>query len=200
MTKENTIKINRKDQELWCRTIDPTDGFKIEKDGTLTLYIFRSYKSGSHDTRADVDVIENDGNILLVKVESIDWHKNRQYPYTTQGCFLFQQTIEKRGRKHISVDRVPCSKNTIADAIEFLMPSEVKKAVEEGRRVIRQGDFFFVQMKKSSNLSALSGSRHNPVGTKTGISIQHPEHTAVKLGKGHWKAVQRKTMNHVKAD
>lgn len=199
MTEENAIKIEWDRKDLGCRTIDPTDGFDIEKD-FVTFYNFNAYKSNSHDTRAKTTIIENQGDKVLIRVESIDWHKGSQYPYTTQGCFLFQQTIEKYNRLHISVDRVPCSKSSIDEAVDFLTPAEVKKAKESGRKVKRQGDFFFVEMKTKSNYAALNGSRHEAVKTKKGISIQHPEHAAVNLGSGKWKAIQRKTMNHMKAD
>ena len=199
MAKSNTIKIEWLNASLGCRTIDPTDGFEID-NGTLTLYTFKNYRSNKHNTSATVSIIENQGDIALIKVESIDWVANQSYPYSTQGCFLFQLTTEKYGRQHLSCDRVPCSKESIVEALDFLTPAEVKNATENGRKVKRQGDFFFVEMKKKSNLDALENTRHAPKETSSGLSITHPEHKALSLGKGHWKAIQRKTMNHIKAD
>ena len=195
MTKENNIKIKSESKEMGCRTIDPTEGFEINKN-TLTLFDFETYRSNTHNTSADVLVIENQGDTILIKVDSIDWNKNKHYPYTTQGCFLFQQTIEKYNKVHLSVDRVPCSKESIEEAIDFLTPAEVKKAKEAGKKIKRQGDFFFIEMKKKSNMDAINGTRHEMSGNK----IKHPEHKILDLGKRHWKAIQRKTMNHIKAD
>ncbi len=190
------MKINYEKKELWCRTIDPVDGFEINNNNELTLYNFTSYKSSSHNTSADVSILEQTDSTILIKVESIDWHKNSHYPYTTQGCFLIQETVEKYNKVHLSVDRVPCSKETIQEAIDYLTPAEVHKAATAGRKVKRQGDFFFIQMKKSSNFSALEGSRHEFKNGK----VKHPEHKILNLGAGAWKAIQRKTMNHVQAD
>jgi len=200
MEKANTIKIDYLEQSLGCRTINPENGFEIEEDNTLVLRIFKGYRSSKHNVSATTTIIENTGDKVLLKVESIDWVFGQPYPYSTQGCFLFQLTTEKYGRTHLSCDRVPCSKETIQDAIDYLTPAAVKKAKESGKKVKRQGDFFFIEMKKKSNFDALWASRHEPKETNRGISISHPEHKALLLGKGHWKAVQRKTRNHIKAD
>ncbi len=201
MIKKKTIKINWESKSMYCRTIDPSDGFDIENNGSLTLYSFETYKSNKHNTSADVTVLENTGGILLLRVDSIDWISGQQYPYSTQGCFLIQQTIEKYNKVHLSVDRIPCSKKSINEAIEYLTPAEVKNAEKSGRIVKRQGDFFFVQMKRKSNFSALEGTRHTVSNLAKGLKVHHPEHKILNLGKGkHWKAVQRKTMNHIKAD
>ena len=193
--KENTIKINWENQDMGCRTIDPTSGFDII-NGELTLYDFRTYKSNTHNTSADVAIIENQGDIMLIRVDSIDWHSRKHHPFTTQGCFLIQQTTEKYNKVHLSVDRVPCSKKSVQEAVDFLTPAEVRNAEESGRLIKRQGDFFFVEMKKKSNFSALEGTRHKITDNK----VKHPEHKMLNLGACAWKAVQRKTMNHIKAD
>ncbi len=190
-----TIEIKWATDNLGCRTIDPTSGFKIEKN-TLIIYDFNRYKSHKHHVTAETTILENDGNTILLKVTSIDWITGQEYPYTTQGCFLIQKTVEKYNKIHLSVDRVPCSKSTIAEAIDYLTPAEVKKAAKNGRKIKRQGDFFFIEMKKKSNLTALKGTRHIFENGK----VKHPEHKILNLGTGAWKAVQRKTMNHIKAD
>jgi len=185
---------------IGTRTIDPAQGFSVSGN-TLTIYNFASYKSCKHNCSATTTVVELSGTKVLLRVESIDWVKGQQYPFKTQGCFFVQLEIGKRGRAQIGVDRVPCSIQTIEDAISFLTPSEVKKAIEAGKKVLRQGDFFFVEMAKKGNLDALLASNHKPVETKRGLSIRHPEHPALMLpANTAWKAVQRKTMNHIKAD
>jgi len=196
MKKETAIKINQSTKDLYCRTIDPSEGFEIEKDGSLTIFNFSSYKSNKHNTSANVSIVENASNTILIKVESIDWISNQQYPYSTQGCFLIQKTVEKFNRVHLSVDRVPCTKKSIFEAVDYLTPAEVKKAEISGRKIKRQGDFFFVEMKKKSNLDALHGSRHEFENGK----VKHPEHKMLNLGSGNWKAIQRITMNTKKAD
>lgn len=77
---------------------------------------------------------------------------------------------------------------TIEDALDFMVPAEVKRLESEGREVIRQGDVFFVEMIRSSNFDALDGTRHEieEHGDKT--LVTHPEHTGVELS-GEWKAI-----------
>ena len=153
-----TIEIKWENDNLGCRTIDPTSGFKIDEN-IITLYNYIPYRSQKHNITAETDIMENNGNTILLKVTSIDWITGQKYPYTTKGCFLIQKTIEKYNKVHLSVDRVPCSKNTIAEAINYLTPAEVKKAAKAGRKIKRQGDFFFVEMQKKSNLTALKGGK-----------------------------------------
>lgn len=201
MAKKENITIVKKweDKSMYCRTIDPTDGFFLS-GGVLTLYNFKPYKSSSHNTSADVTILEDQGDKILLRVDSIDWHRKYQHPFKTQGCFLFQAHAEKYGRVQTYVDRVPCSKETIAEAEDYLTPAEVKKARDAGRIVKRQGDIFFIEMKNKSNFSVIAGTDHKAVETKKGLSIQHPQHKSLPLPSGAWKAVQRKTMNHIKAD
>jgi len=199
-TNTNTIIIINDSKKLNGRTIDPVEGFNVTGN-TLTIYSFSSYRSSSHNTNASSVVIDSTETAVLLKVESIDWYKKSEYPYKTQGCFLIQLETGKRGKNQLGVDRVPCSIDTIAAAQSFLTPAEVKKAQDVGSKVLRQGDFFFIEMKKKGNLDALNWTNHKPVETKKGLSIQHPEHPALLLPAATaWKAVQRKTMNHIKAD
>lgn len=194
------ITIEKGEKNLNGRTIDPSDGFDITGT-TLTLYSFKRYNSSSHNTSASVSIIEQTKTAILIKVESIDWHKKSQYPYKTAGCFIVQLEIGKRGRGQLGVDRVPCSVDSIAEAINFLTPAEVRKAQDAGRKVLRQGDFFFVEKKGANNLNALNWTNHSTAVVKKGLSVRHPEHHVLLLPAGiGWKAVQRKTMNHIKAD
>jgi hypothetical protein len=78
---------------------------------------------------------------------------------------------------------------TVAEALNFVIPSEVQRLQEEGREVVRQGDFYFVEMKRSSNLDALEGSRHEIDEDDDTVTVTHPEHEDLELT-GKWKAVE----------
>jgi len=76
--------------------------------------------------------------------------------------------------------RVPGTMASVAEALDWLTPAEVKRAQAEGRQVIRQGDVYFIQKKRRpDNLRALRGTRHS-FDPETRV-VTHPEHRPVHL-------------------
>jgi hypothetical protein len=55
--------------------------------------------------------------------------------------------------------RVPGNIKNIAAAVDFIEPAAVKTARNEGRKIIRQGDVYFIEQARD-NMSALEGTRH----------------------------------------
>lgn len=81
--------------------------------------------------------------------------------------------------------RVPFACATIDEALAYVRPAEVNAALAEGREVRRQGDVWLVRLKGGrSNLDALRGTDHRLEGSR----LVHPQHGAVDLGEGAWKA------------
>lgn len=198
----NTLKIEKGNNiNLGTRTIDPSNAFWVNRE-TATIHIneFERYKSNAHDNSAYTEIIEKSDTAVLLRFENKDWSKYSRAPFVTKGCYLIQLETSKRGKAQIGVDRVPCSCESIQSAIDFLTPAEVRKAREAGREVLRQGDVFFLEMKKENNFAALPDN-HKLIETQKGYSVQHPEHHALTLPAAKkWKAIIRKTMNHIKAD
>jgi len=95
------------------------------------------------------------------------------------------------------VDRVPYT-TSIDEALEWMKPSEVKKAEEEGRLVLRQGDVFFVELKsrRKTIFDYALPRNHEAVETEDGkkVLVKHHEHTALVLPHPHFKPVVRKTI------
>ncbi len=93
--------------------------------------------------------------------------------------------------------RVPLRVTTVSAAIAWLMPSAVASAVNAGKDVRRQGDFFFIQRARKSDLSALVGSDHEARGRKDGgWTIVHPQHRPLRLsGKCRWEAIPARSIN-----
>ena len=56
--------------------------------------------------------------------------------------------------------RVPGSTRTIEEALAWRTPAAVRKALTEGKRVLRQGDFYFVEQRRD-NLNALDRTSHS---------------------------------------
>lgn len=116
--------------------------------------------------------------------------------------------------------RVPYTKTTIKDALEWLTPTAVKKAMAQGKEVRRQGDMYFIPLSLPHNdLGALARTNHNvqvlpkdpyyATDTKlspiTALKISHPQHPTIILdGKKAWRAVPQKQLgprgNRVEAD
>jgi len=94
-------------------------------------------------------------------------------------------------------ERVSPQVCTIEEALEWMKPAEVKKAEEEGRRVFRQGDVFFVELKNVRQKITDYSLPHNhkaqilPDGS---VLIKHHEHTALILPHPHFKPVVRKVL------
>lgn len=58
--------------------------------------------------------------------------------------------------------RVPGNTVTVDDALDYTIPAEVKKAHTAGKKVLRQGDVFVIEMKRDSDHSLPRGHRFDP--------------------------------------
>jgi len=90
------------------------------------------------------------------------------------------------------IERIPYGTGGIKDAEEWLKPASVKQAEAEGRCVKRQGDLFFISMKRRTDIKA--PKNHKIEKIKGGLLVKHDQHPPLKLEGEKWKAVQRKTM------
>lgn len=71
--------------------------------------------------------------------------------------------------------RVPATCNTVATAMDFVEPADVKRARGAGRSVLRQGDVYLIEQSRD-NLDALVGTRHRwDAQTRT---LHHDDPTA----------------------
>jgi hypothetical protein len=94
--------------------------------------------------------------------------------------------------------RIPGTIQTVAKALDWLVPAVIKKAQREGKTVYRQGDMYFIQQRLwNHDMNALRGSRHVWSGGYSGAgTVSHPQHPEVTLTavdkKGYaWRAVQQ---------
>ena len=53
---------------------------------------------------------------------------------------------------------VPATLQSVAEAAEYLKPAEVKRAIQAGKQVKRQGDWFFIPVAKPGRAQAPSTS------------------------------------------
>ena len=94
------------------------------------------------------------------------------------------------------VERVSPQVQTVEEALEWLKPAEVKKAEKEGRRVYRQGDVFFVELKSQrKKITDYSLPENHRVVDENGtIKVVHHEHSVLTLPHPHFKPVVRKVI------
>lgn len=106
--------------------------------------------------------------------------------------------------------QVPSSLDTVEEAVQWMKPAAVKKAEAEGRQVVRQGDFFFFQTVRKTNLAEkLSklqwgglnlnpdhAQSHQVRKTESGYEIFHipGQHDVIQLNGHNWNAAQRKAI------
>lgn len=74
--------------------------------------------------------------------------------------------------------RVPGNTVTVDQALEYTIPAEVKKAHEKGKRILRQGDVFAIELKRDGDHSLPRGHRFDP---QQRILVHEGGHEAVKV-------------------
>lgn len=89
------------------------------------------------------------------------------------------------------IARVASTIRTVSEALEALVPAAVRRALDAGRDVRRQGDIWFVR-SRSANYSAIEWGRHDVEETEEGVRVMHPEHAALEL-EGRWIAYRQRT-------
>lgn len=120
--------------------------------------------------------------MLLVNLGQASYYRSSMRGKSERAWLIGQDDDQ------IWCQQVYTTHETVDEALDFITPAEVQNYREEGRKVIRQGDIFFVQMKQATNFEDLNGTRHDVVEQDDGQTvITHPEHSDLTL-EGHWKA------------
>ena len=97
-------------------------------------------------------------------------------------------------KREVFDKRVPASCESIEAGLAWMEGAVVRKAREAGKKVLRQGDVYFIP-QRIMNFSALVGSRHEIEEIEGGVIIHHPEHKDLKLNSGkRYKAVLQKNL------
>ncbi len=88
--------------------------------------------------------------------------------------------------------RVPATCTTVADAIDWLEPPAVKRARAAGRRVLRQGNLYLVEVKRSGVDEDTTFGRHSYYHRAR--VVLHPEHAPILVPPGRWTFVPQKAL------
>ena len=92
--------------------------------------------------------------------------------------------------------RVPRTIRTVAEALDWHIPAAVRRAQDEGRQVIRQGDVWFVQLKRGKdNLDLPLGHDLRDGGYGVRV-VEHAEHGRVFFEPGTaWRSYTARTVD-----
>lgn len=74
--------------------------------------------------------------------------------------------------------RCPGSVETVEDALDYTIPAEVQKAREAGKRVIRQGDVFVIELKRDGKQELPEGHTFDP---ETRMLVHEGGHETVHI-------------------
>lgn len=88
--------------------------------------------------------------------------------------------------------QVPGRITSLKDALDWIKPAAVKKAEKEGKKILRQGDVYFVEMKNSRTIGNVPES-HRIEKTDTGYKVFHEQHGELVLD-GNWKGYVQKSV------
>jgi len=107
----------------------------------------------------------------------------------TNSWLYEHQWLVGRDEGRLWAVRVPGTIASVAGGLAWLEPAEVKRAKAQGRGVIRQGDIYFIEMKRPGyeNLDALAGTRH--IYDPQTRTVTHPEHADVTIP-DTWRGVK----------
>jgi len=167
----------------------------------LVRLALQAIRDRSLDTPTGWEEEEEGVEVLDRDVQQRTWLIGNSYSYhysnrfgdrNISGAFLC-------GREHgqIWAVRVPGTLSTVPDALAWLEPATVTKAKEKGRIVLRQGDFYFVEMPRyrEDNMDALQWTDHEYAAQ--GRLVAHPQHGHVIFPQDrHFKAVPQSQMGH----
>jgi len=154
---------------------------KITEKTITFLGVAEGYRSNKHNQGAFGIIEVNSNYYLITKEGQGDFYAHGQ----REGWLLGFEDGE------VWISLVPSTMTSIKEALEWLKPALVKKAMKEGRKVIRQGDIYLIQMRGKTKIPNQMG-RHLIEKTEKGIKIIHPEHK-VRFVKGHnWKVITNK--------
>ncbi len=112
-------------------------------------------------------------SLWLVGVEKKYHYSNAFGDWWVQAAWLCGRDSHVNGQ--VWAVRVPGTLGTVREALDWLTPGPVKKALSEGRRILRQGDVYLVEKKRGpDHVVALRGTRH--VWEPQSRTLGHPEH------------------------
>jgi len=148
---------------------------EIRRRGGETTIEDRDHTNNLVFTDADLD---GDVTHYILRAEGWRYYSRRVKPRLAQLSYFcgFEG-------KHPFAVRVAGNITTVKDAIEWLEPAEVKKKRASGKKVIRQGDVYFVESTKD-NFNDLPGNHNLDYSYEdTHHKITHPTHATVYLPK-----------------
>lgn len=137
----------------------------------------------------DGQVVDRNESGWLIKADKKIHYSNRFGDYWNSAAWLCG-----KDNGHYFVVRVTSTCNTVQEAIDFMTPATVSKAIAKGLKVKRQGDIWLIP-SKSYNAGEIEGSRHVLKISKSNqkhARLIHPEHKTIRLYSPHIAVVGKR--------
>lgn len=165
------------------------------QDDKIVIEVGKGYESYKHTHGQNAYVLEVDAG------ESVALIEMRKYG-DLYGSGLWHYLVGVDGAPFVA--QIKSTIDTLAEALESLKPAAVKRAEEAGTEIIRQGDWWFVPVKRtprgevSNDFSLDSGRTPDHIAekaialkTKTYVSgrVVHRQHNEISLA-GWYEAIQ----------
>lgn len=134
-------------------------------------------------------VVDRDARGWLIKASARVHYSNKFGDYWNNAAWLCG-----KDNGHYFVVRVASTCNTVQEAIDFMTPAAVSKAIAKGLKVKRQGDIWLIP-SKSYNTGEIEGSRHILKVSKSNPKhawLIHPEHKTIRLYSPHIAVVGKR--------
>ena len=155
----------------------------IDEDGYIVIDIGVGYKSSRHLHGQNVYVLDVDDNMVLIEITKFG---------DMYGAGLWHYLLgEDNG--HPWIAHIPKTIGTVAEAVQYLKPAAVKRAENNGLEVKRQGDWFFIPVRRPHHSASpddwqhgLDGDHHpgEMLATKSEWAVISPDSGSVKLPAG----------------
>ncbi len=122
-----------------------------------------------YDTAATVTDYDRGEKLWVIHVE-----QTYHYSNTFGDRYVSASWLCGRDENGVWAVRVPGTLTKVTEAVDWITPGPVKKAVAAGRQVIRQGDVYFVQKRRGpDNLRELPWNHHWDPTSRTATHRQH---------------------------
>lgn len=133
-------------------------------------------EQGANFTLAEASICDFDPKkrVWVLHVQGFYRYSSRAGSWFTRASWLAGHDPDQESGYFTR--RIPGNITSVEEALDWLVPAEVKQALDEGRCVVRQGDVYLVQMKRTDNLKGLP-RRH--VWDAERRLVTHPEHAPI---------------------
>ena len=178
---------NRQEKKRWFIRKE-----EIEKHDLKSRLLYHLKKIVPYDSTSQCDI--RHGKVTDYKPKEKLWVIQDEGILETKRKNWYYHASWFCGRcdGHYFTHRIPANISKVYDAIYWIKPAAVKKAEEKGKRIMRQGDVWFIESNyRSDNTKDLPYSHNYDEITR---DVKHQEHGTLHVP-FNFRAYQSKSIN-----